>query len=74
MCIERERELVATAKGGKLVHLLWLRGRVSVTDAATALECTAGHVYKVIDKLSLAGVPLTLEHGYIVIWLEGGDL
>jgi predicted DNA-binding transcriptional regulator YafY len=68
---ETERELVATARGGRLVHLLWLRGRISVTDAAQALECTVGNVYKVIDKLSLAGVPLSLECGVIVIYLDG---
>ena len=68
-----ERELVATSKGARLTYLLMLRGSLSVERAACVLECSAGHVYKIVDKISLAGVPIVLDSGEIRIYAEMAD-
>lgn len=68
-----ERELVATSKGARLTYLLMLRGSLSVERAACVLECSVGHVYKIVDKISLAGVPIVLDSGEIRIYAEMAD-
>jgi len=70
----QEQELTATAKGCRLAYLLMVRGRLHITVAAAELGCTERHVRRVADAASLAGVPLTVEDGWIELWIEGRDI
>lgn len=70
---EGERELVATARGFRLAYLLLLRGPLTVAQIADELEITERHVYRVIEKCSLAG-PLTQdEDGRVVLLMDMAD-
>ena len=74
MIPQRERELVAIARGGKLVHLLHLRGRVSIRQAARILECGERNIYLIVDKLSSGDVPITLVDGYIILAQNSSEI
>lgn len=72
--VEPEREIVATGKGALLSYLLMVRGRLHVSYIARRLECTERHVYRIVDNASAAGVPLTIEGGWVEMWLNGRDI
>ena len=74
MIAEPEREIVATGRGALLSYLLMVRGRLHVSYIARRLECTVRNVYFIVDSASAAGVPLTVEDGWVELWLNGRDI
>ncbi len=71
---EPEREIVATGKGA-VVALAWRCALVArELSIARRLECTERHVYRIVDNASAAGVPLTIEGGWVEMWLNGRDI
>lgn len=51
---------MATAKGFRLAYLLLIRGPMTISEIAAALEITERHAYRIVDKCALAG-PLTQD-------------
>lgn len=68
-----DREYAARAKSARLTYLLMLRGSMTVDGAAREMECSRWNVYRVIDCISLAGVPITLDRGVISIQADPAD-
>ncbi len=68
-----ERELVATAKGFRLAYLLLLRGPMTYDQIADALEVSLRHVYRIVDKCSLAGPIAQDEDGRVYLMMDAND-
>lgn len=73
MSRQTERELVATAKGFRLAYLLFARGPMTISEVAAALEISERHVYRVIDKCSLAGPLAQDDEGRVALLMDMAD-